>query len=111
CAHESVCGLQKSAVQAMLSSQSRGLPATQPIMMLHVSTPSQLRPSLHAASIGVLLQSLDASSQASTVHAMPSSHGDPELGVQPVPGAPFGGSHFSTPSQNLPSLQAASFAV
>ena len=68
-------------------------------MRPQVSTPSHALPSLQRASLAVLVQDLVASLQASTVQLTPSSQGEPEPAVQPVPAIPFGGSHFSVPSQ------------
>lgn len=52
-----------------------------------------------------------ASLHASTVHDTPSSQGEPELAVHPVPIAPAAGLHDSVPLQYNPSSHAALFAV
>jgi homeobox protein ESX1 len=98
--------LQKSVVQATPSSQLSGTPFMHPSIALHVSTPSQATPLLQSMSLGMFEHESAASLQSSTVHETPSSHGDPELAVQPVPGAPVAGLHDSVPLQNRPSLQA-----
>jgi hypothetical protein len=111
CLHASICKSQKSSVHPTPSLQLSGVPFTQLSIALHVSMPSQATPLLQSESVGACEHESVASLQASIVHETPSSHGDPELGVQPVPIAPVTGLHISVPLQYSPSLHATLFGA
>jgi hypothetical protein len=92
---------QESAVHEMPSLHVGGVPAWQPSVALHVSTPSQTRWSSHTALFGVCWQP-PVGSHESTVQGMPSSQLSGVPGRQMLP-AP----HVSIPLQTLLSLHVA----
>jgi hypothetical protein len=75
CTHASVVSLQESTVHATVSPHATGVPAWQPSVALHVSSPSQNWPLSHAALLGACAHASVASLQESIVQATVSAHG------------------------------------
>ena len=73
-AHVPLGSRHSSTLHPTPSSQFTGTPGTQPVCALHVSIPSQVSPSLQAASLVGCKQSPFAGLQLSRVQPMPSSH-------------------------------------
>jgi hypothetical protein len=99
-------GSQASAVHALPSSTTGGVPATQEPLPLHVSLPLQALPSeqLVPVATGVCFTPVFGS-QESAVHGLPSST------VGGVPAAQVPLEHISTPLQALPSEHDVPFAT
>jgi hypothetical protein len=86
-------------VHATPSSQFCGVPALQPIDTSQVSTPSQAAPLLQSVLSAMWAQPSNISLHMSFVQPMPSSQGEPEPAVHPVPGMPIAGLQTSMPVQ------------
>jgi hypothetical protein len=103
CVHAFAFSSHASLVQETPSSQLGGAPAMQPCVASQISAPSQKTPSSHIVASGVCAHAFAVSSQASTVHATPSSQLGAAPATQPVVASPFAGSHVSAPLQYTPS--------
>ena len=104
--HASTASSQASTEHARPSLQLIGVPATQPRLALHDSTPSQYAPLSHTAATGMCTHAPSAPLHESVVHAKASA----QLGGTPA-WHPSVALHVSAPSQKTPSLQTVSFGV